>query len=352
MSASRVFIGFDGFIDTLLHCVEKRLGPHSFKRLGSIPVFSKIISKAASQSTNIECVIQEQALGGNAPLLARALATLGIPGTVVGALGYPSVHPLFRSLAPLGIAIHSFADPGYTDALEFTDGKLLLGKMGELHKLTLKEISGRLSPHLLDTCIQEAEVLATVNWTMMPLVREFWSYLLKHPRLLKNGPRKSLFVDLADPAKRPLLDLKEGLSCLSSLNTVCDVILGLNRSECRQVQHALRLKASPSLKICAERIATALRISSVVLHSRTEVAVATLYGNRITSEEIKVPLCTTPRRTTGAGDTFNAGFLAGVIQHQPPLECLKMAVAASGIFIRTGISPTPKSMARFFRQWK
>jgi sugar/nucleoside kinase (ribokinase family) len=343
-TTSRVLIGFDGFIDTLLHCVEQRLGPHSFKRLSSIPRFSQKVRAASSHSANIECVVKEQSIGGNAPLLARALATLGHKGTLIGACGYPSKNPIFDPLATLGLTIHSFADPGLTDALEFTDGKLLLGKMGELNHLTLQEIRQRLPCNLIDSLIEHAEILATVNWTMMPMVGEFWEYLLKNPRLVKKGPRKSLFVDLADPAKRPVKDLKKALSSLSELNFCCDIILGLNSSESLQVLGACRLSSSPSLQINAEKIASALQLSSVVIHTHPEVAVATLKGEDISSYGLCVPICKNPVRSTGAGDTFNAGFLAGVLQHRSPLLCLKMAAAASNVFVRTGVPPTPKTM--------
>jgi hypothetical protein len=347
-----VLIGFDGFIDTLLHCVDQRLGPHSFRRLSSIPHFSKKILAASSQSTNIECVVRELSIGGNAPLLAQALASLGYPETLVGACGFPTKNPSFHRLETVGIAVHSFADPGITDALEFTDGKILFGKMGELNHLTLQEAIQRLPNNLLPSLVEHAEILATVNWTMMPLVGEFWEYLLKNPSLVKKSPRKSLFVDLADPAKRPVKDLINGLSSLSKLNFFCNVILGLNRSESTQVLDAIRLSPSPSHQKNAESIANALQISSVVIHTHTEVAVATVKDRDITSHALFVPLCKQPVRSTGAGDTFNAGFLAGVLQHQPPILCLKMAVATSGIFVRTGVPPTEKTMKAFLQDWE
>lgn len=345
-----MLIGFDGFIDTLLHCVEKRTEPHSFKRLSSIPDFAKKVSLASSQSTNIECVIKEQSLGGNAPLLARALASLGAPGTLIGALGFPSILPFFLPLRRLGLSVHSFAEPGYTDALEFTDGKLLLGKMGELGTISLHEAEDRLPSNLLTSLVSHAEILVTVNWTMMPLVGEFWDYLLQNPSLLQKGRRKTLFVDLADPAKRPVKDLKRGLSSLSKLNQFCDVVLGLNRSESTQVLHTLRKKVSPSLQKNAEAIVNALQISCVVLHTHPQVATAYHQDSAIISHALDVPICKVPVRSTGAGDTFNAGFIAGILQHLSPYECLQLAIGASGVFVRSGISPTLQHVEQFLHR--
>ena len=310
---------------------------------------SKGISAASSQSANIECVVKERSLGGNAPLLARALASLGIPGTLVGTCGFPTLNPLFQPLETMGIAVHSFAEPGLTDALEFTDGKLMLGKMGELNSLSLHEATGRLRHNLLESCVSQAECIATVNWTMMPLIQEFWEYLLKNPRLMVQAPRKSLFVDLSDPAKRPAKDLKGALSTLLELNAICDVILGLNRSESTQVLRALRQRPSDSLQKNADTIASVLHLSCVVIHTHSEVAVASLMDGKITSHTLFVPICKKPVRSTGAGDTFNAGFIAGMLQHQTPLTCLKMAVASSSTFVRTGIPPTQHSVKSFLK---
>ena len=332
-----MLVGFDGFIDTLLHCVDQRTGPHTFKRLSTISLFSKKIQQAAHQSANIEVVTKEQTLGGNAPLLARALASLGIPSTLIGTCGYPDVHTLFHPLQEYGIALHSFAPPGLTDALEFTDGKLMLGDMGELSAITVKEAFRRLPPQLIPSLLSTAEMLVTVNWTMMPLVEQFWDYLLENSHLIKNRP--GLFVDLADPAKRPVTALKKALKRLHQLQTLCHVTLGLNRSESDQVCAALKLRPS-SLQKNAEQILKALSLSSVVVHSHCEVAVAYIGG----SASLAVPLIKRPARSTGAGDTFNAGYIAGLLRHLPPEKSLKAAVAASGTFVKTGHPPTEKTV--------
>ena len=339
----RVLVGFDGFIDTLLHCVAQRTGPHTYKRLSTIPLFSKKVQQAAHQSANIEVVTVEQALGGNAPLLAQALLSMGIQSTLIGTCGYPDLHPLFRPLQEKGIALHSFAPPGLTDALEFTDGKLLLGDMGEFNTLTIEEALHRLPTKLIPSLLSTAEMLVTVNWTMMPLVEQFWDYLLDKKHLLHNN-RPGLFVDLADPAKRPVTELKRGLRRLRQLQTLCNVTLGLNRSESNQVCTALGLSPSPSLQENAEQILSTLKLSSIVVHSHCEAAVAYRFGRSVESISHTIPLIKHPARSTGAGDTFNAGYIAGILHHMEPEGCLKTAVAASRAFVRTGLPPTEKTI--------
>ena len=72
-------------------------------------------------------VVTLEKLGGNGPIMANAVAALGLPVTYIGCLGYPALHPVFEELASRAEVL-SVAGPGFTDALEFRDGKLLFGK--------------------------------------------------------------------------------------------------------------------------------------------------------------------------------------------------------------------------------
>jgi sugar/nucleoside kinase (ribokinase family) len=130
---------------------------------------------------------------------------------------------------------------------------------------------------------------------------------------------------------------------LHRLSSFCNVTLGLNRSESNQVCAALRLPAS-SLHKNAEQILRALKLSTVVVHAHSEVAVAYARGTSVASAYRTVPLIKHPARSTGAGDTFNAGYIAGMLSQLPPEECLQTAVAASGAFVKTGRPPTEKSL--------
>jgi fructose-1-phosphate kinase PfkB-like protein len=76
---------------------------------------------------NIEMVPHLTKIGGNGPILANALAHFDIPVTYIGCLGSPVLHPLFAEFAKR-VKAYSIAEPGYSDAIEFTDGKLICGK--------------------------------------------------------------------------------------------------------------------------------------------------------------------------------------------------------------------------------
>ena len=135
------FVGLDGFVDEIIHVVDKREDAHSFARIPTIKALANRIIDAAGRSTNIELVPQRIKLGGNGPIMANALASFGVRISYVGALGYPNLHPVFSPLANKG-EVFSIAEAAHTDALEFTDGKLMLGKMTPLKRHHLAEPSG------------------------------------------------------------------------------------------------------------------------------------------------------------------------------------------------------------------
>src|SRR5690349_1684337 len=82
-------IGFDGFIDTILHVVDKRQSATEYTRVETIEAFGRRILDAAGKSTNIELVVQAVKLGGNGPIMANAMAAHGTPVTYCGMTGYP-----------------------------------------------------------------------------------------------------------------------------------------------------------------------------------------------------------------------------------------------------------------------
>ena len=81
------FVGLDGFVDEILHVVDKRYDAVRFDRIPTIAAYAQRMAAAAGRSTNIELVNVLTKLGGNGPIMANALASLGIGVTYVGSLG-------------------------------------------------------------------------------------------------------------------------------------------------------------------------------------------------------------------------------------------------------------------------
>jgi sugar/nucleoside kinase (ribokinase family) len=77
-------------------------------------------------------------------------------------------------------------------------------------------------------------------------------------------------------------------------------------------------------------------VGHLILHNRAGNAVA---GPTGTTERLPGPHCTSPVRSTGAGDRFNAGYLLGIALGLDDAARLDLGSAVSGAFLRKGTSP-------------
>src|SRR5712672_2767630 len=103
------FVGLDGFVDEILHVVDKRMDAGNYERVPTIARLAERIAEASGKSTNIELVNQFTKLGGNGPIMANALASFGLQVTYLGNLGYPALHPVFADFSKRA-EVHSIAE--------------------------------------------------------------------------------------------------------------------------------------------------------------------------------------------------------------------------------------------------
>src|SRR6185295_3335088 len=174
----KAFVGLDGFVDEILHIVDKRENAEKYVRLLTIEKFAKRLAGAAGKSTNVELVSQLTKLGGNGPIMANALASFGLKVGYLGNLGYPNLHPVFADFAKRA-EVFSIAEPGYTDALEFEDGKIMLGKHQSLKQMTWANINTRFGRDNFVSHFGNADLVGFVNWTMLTGMSDIWSAVLK-----------------------------------------------------------------------------------------------------------------------------------------------------------------------------
>jgi sugar/nucleoside kinase (ribokinase family) len=344
------FVGLDGFVDEIVHAVDQRENAQDYCRLPTISSFAERIAGAAGKSTNIELVNQRTKLGGNGPIMANALATLGAKITYVGALGYPNLHPVFEPLAKRA-TVYSIAEPGHTDAIEFLDGKVMLPKSISLAEITWKNIDHRLGREKFIKCFLGCDLAAFVNWTMIPFMTEIWEELLKEACPRVSGARRKLFFDLADPEKRPDDDIARALELMSEFERSFDVILGLNEKEAFEIAKALGLPAkghSPeALAEMAVEIHAKVRINTLVVHP-VSYALAVSDGQ---VDLVYGPVITKPVITTGAGDHFNSGFCLGKLLGLNNELSLLTGVSTSGYYVKTGHSPEVSDLAGLMQNW-
>ncbi len=351
LAQTLTLVGFDGFIDRIMHAVRERHGlGDDYVPFAGLKPFGERIIAAAGKSTNVELFLLREQLGGNGPLMARAMMNAGIPVRYIGALGRPTVHPLFQDFAQNTSAI-SLANPGITHALEFSDGKLMLGEPASMEELTYARLVETVGEAALLDLLTRADLIALVNWTQTPHMTEMFNGLLTQalPKLPAR-PRR-FFFDLADPAKRPREELRAGLEAIAQFQKFGDVVLGLNLSEAQQTAAVLDVPFTSTtpdrVQPAAANIREKLGIHCVVIHPLEGAACATRDG----VWWVEGPHCGKPAITTGGGDNFNAGFMTAHLLGLSPPCCLTTAVSVSGFYVRNAHSPSLEELIGFLRVW-
>lgn len=343
-----VLIGFDGFVDSIISVVDKRLDPQRFDAVPTIARLAEKIAAAAGQSSNYELVVTLQKLGGNGPIMANAMASAGLGITYIGALGYPAIHPVFEDFTRAA-EVYSVSEPGYTDALEFTDGKLMFGKHGPVRDLDWGVVERGMGAEVFDRVVGRSRLIGMVNWTMLTSIESVYDRL--HASLANRGDRPLIFIDLADPEKRTDADLRQALQWATKLNERARVVFGMNLKESTQCAACLGLPVPKeprgAILDLAQTIREKLGIHAAVVHPREGAAAAIETGGRIEAAQFLGPFTQKPKLSTGAGDNFNAGFCLGLLAGLPADQCLCVGTATSGFYVRNARSPKMEELAAF-----
>ncbi|MBB6430374.1 PfkB family carbohydrate kinase [Algisphaera agarilytica] len=348
---SPALIGFDGFVDSIISVVDKRHSVESFDPIPTIADFGARVSAKAGQSSNYELVVNLEKLGGNGPIMANALASAGVAISYVGCLGYPSIHPVFKEFSEAA-EVFSVAEPGFTDALEFDDGKLMLGKYETISNLDWPTVETAVGADMFAQLVHRSRLIGLANWTMLNKVETIWSHIGDLLAAENAAERKKIFVDLADPAKRTPADIRGALDLLSKLQGAADVTLGLNLSESTQASEVLGLDVPSDPEAAIEASAAAIReamgIYCCVIHPRKGAAAAMLDAEGgVQTASFLGPFVAKPKLSTGAGDNFNGGFCLGLLAGLPIEECLCTGVGTSGYYVRNAHSPSLDQLAEF-----
>jgi sugar/nucleoside kinase (ribokinase family) len=335
-------VGFDGFVDEIIHLVDQRKNDEEYDRINDIKSFSERIAAVAGLSANIEMVPTQVKLGGNGPIMANALVAQGHEVSYIGAIGKQVINPVFSHFANSCKKVISLTDPGHTNALEFFDGKIMMGKMNNLVEVSFENLLKNLPLAELKALLSETDMVAFTNWTMLSNLN---SIIIEFGNIIKDlNSKPVVFIDLADPQKRTREDIREVLNIIADLPT--DTVLSMNLSESSIIATILGI-AEDDLVTRAKEIRAKMGVYGIVIHPTNGAAVST------EKESIWVdgPYTSKPKLTTGAGDNFNAGFCNAWIAGMEPSECLAVGVCSSGFYVRNAGSATRQNLRDFLTQW-
>lgn len=258
-------------------------------------------------------------LGGNALNLARAVAALGTHAELIAetdALGHALLQD--RAAVPLGTGHVRRGSAAVTVALECRDANLMLSDSGPVHGFRPTSLTEEDR-----AALRGADAVAVLNWAQT----HDGTGLLQE--VARAAPDAFLYLDTGDPRRREA-DIPGLLAAVPEVGVDA---WSMNENE------ALAFGGGESPLESARALAsrTGVRID---LHTRR---MAASIGDDETVVEAEDA---TARRTTGAGDHWNAGNLAGYLLGLDAGERLRLAHRVATAFVTNadGHPPTPDEL--------
>ncbi len=350
----QMFVGFDGYLDYIQHVVKSKDSIGKSTYFETITDLSKHLQTLAGKSGQLEVSTQEIKIGGNAPILANALASLGIKNYCFGAMGFPQLHAEFKSMHPLCELI-TFGMSGVTHAMEFKDGKLMFSDLGTFERVNWNYLKSIIGIDRFYTCIAKSQVVALVDWVNLPQATDIWRGMLAEVVRPLGNPNKHFLFDLCDPSKKSTEDIIQVLHLISEFANLGTVTLGMNENETRKVWLALKglpLSSSDAneqdLREITSFIYDALQIQYLLVHPTTYTLVCDKNG----LQEIKGREVTQPKVLTGGGDNLNAGYCLGILAGFELGQCALLGMATSGAYIQNGHSPSIQELINYLEIMK
>jgi hypothetical protein len=339
--------GFDGFIDSFIRMESP----------ASMAEFGPKVTAAAGIAASYMVQRQGDKFGGNGPLFASALR--GILGaelnlTYAGALGRDAILPIFQEALEGSVdQIYTLADPAHSDCLEFTDGKVMLCDLRSCAEITWERLLECVGEEALDGILTRADFISAVNWGKLVNVGPLWKNLAERHRQLGKAPRElSFFMDLAEFEQRPEEDRQGLINLAGEITKQCRTLLSFNLKEAWQMGETLGgnfsgKKAPDDVAALAVFLRERIDVDRIIIHPNDGAACA--------SEDkvayVPGPFCSDPLISTGAGDNFGAGCLAGALQGLDDAGIVLAGNCASGYFVRTGRSASFSDMVGLIDQW-
>ncbi len=352
----KVMVGFDGFIDKIKKPVRQKHVNGEPEYYQTISEFAERIQAASGKSGQVEMITSKIKLGGNAPILANALGQLNIKNICIGCMGLPNKKQVFTKMNP-NCELMSVLDPGLSDALEFSDGKMIFSELSVFENYNWKYLKEAMGHEQLVKIVKRCDLLAFVDWANLPWAYDIWCGMLQD--VIKPSGKKDFdFVfDLCDPSKRSAEDVDEVVDLISSFSPYGRVTLCLNENEALSIwallngKDYLKAKSSgalPDLTTAAKFIFKTMNIERLLIHPIDKI----LFISRKGIIEIGGMMVKEPRVLTGGGDNLNAGYCLGVLAGFEVVECLVVAMAAAGSYIRNGNSPFIKDVIDYLDDWR
>jgi len=360
----RAFIGFDGYIDTVSKLLSDSRSP-----LVTLKDFGDLLIGRDNRNASLTLSRKYRKIGGNMPITAHALGTLGVSVDCVGAFGKPDIAKEFLEMDP-HCSLYSLADPGECIAIEFQGSKLFLADHGEVAALTWQEMIRTIGKETMTQLITGAAVIVLVNWGELPNMQKIWGSLYTEIVTELSDTGRSFFFDLSDCSGRHPDELYEVMLMISKFRKYGKVILSVNDNELITLANIYKDKKQSNEydeafvsvnekdlhkhhksfdaqeNIFGKLIFNTGFIDVLIHHGKHYVHIYSSAG----SQSVMGNSVLEPVILTGGGDHFNAGFIFGLMADYPLLQCAEIGNAVSHAYVKRGESPAFDQLIKDVKQ--
>lgn len=260
--------------------------------------------------------------GGSAANTLYALARMGFSTAFLGAVGDDPAGDFLRtSLAPVN-----------TSGVRTVPGRsgtclAVLDRRGERTLMVFPQANGRLHQAGLDLTAARTARFVHLSSLVHDRARQLQLELVAS---LPPAVRVSL-----DPGE---IYARKGLAVLEPLLRKSFIVFGTARELCL-------LAHEPEWRVAAQRL---LDLGPSVVVCKRGAQGSSVFTRE---QEVTVPAASiAPVDTTGAGDVYNAGFLAGMLLGLPPDVCARLATAAAARSL-TGRGREHYPDVSFLKEW-
>lgn len=315
-----------------------------------IAEWAERIAQSAGSSASMERIVKQISVGGFTCNVGKALSTLcGKAQNVhlIGAFGLPTMHQIFQEQLVdfYQCTPFSVSNPGYTDAYEFADGKIMVVSFENINRLDWNQIVANTGQDFLIEEFDKSQLWGIGYWSSSPHMSEIFEAMQTKifPNLSHSARSKYLILDLSDLRKKPQTQLAELKSLLPKFEEYVQVVLLLNDRELEDLGTALNGKANREPLALTQMIQKKLNLSFIMSHGPR---LATLVSKKAESLVLNA-FTTAPRFTTSAGDHFTAG-VAYALLTKAPIEAIPLfGNCAASFFVRKGTSPSAPELHQF-----
>ncbi len=335
-------LGIDGMIDEVWQLIDNRSSATEYSKMPNMMDFANSISARKTGGMAKERLLKRRISGGFVCNTGRAIANLGVSTSFLGMFGADTYDKLFDEFNNK-VQIHSLGEPANINILEFSDGKIMMPNLENIINLKWENVIEKY-PLSEITSILNKDIVGLGYWSNM---YDFENILANIVKICKsNGKTKRILHDFANINKRTNKALLSALNAMKEQDKVLPQTLSLNEHEGAILCSALGVSYPKDVN--NPNALNAVLNAVVEAREKTdidEIVIHTLYFAVCASREKGSAFavqnyCENPVKTTGAGDTFNGGYMAACLTALTAQEKLCVANATTYCYVSSGNAPT------------